>query len=163
MYVERFDRPILAGYVSPQTYLQPTAVELLNRDAQVVEVPYSEIKAIHFVRDLDDPFDDKRKKTFGSRPKQRGLWVEFHFRDGDVSEGVVPNDLLQVEEMGMSASPPDSGTQTPRMFVPRAAVSRIVVLGVNGGAAVRRKSRKPPAKEQRTLFESQAQAEPKQS
>ena len=51
--IRRFQRENLAGYVNPLSYLQPTGVELLSAEGQVVNVPYAEIKSVSFVRDFD--------------------------------------------------------------------------------------------------------------
>jgi Family of unknown function (DUF6982) len=153
VYIRRFDRQLLAGYVTPQSYLQSDGLELLDRSAQVTLVPYEQIKAVYFVRDFDGDPDTDQKKIFTSRPKLDGLWVRLSFRDGEVLEGVLPNNLLLMEAHGLTLTPPDANANTQRVFVPRAALVNLTVLGVIG-SPVRRGGRRPkvPAKEQMDLF-----------
>ena len=92
------------------------------------------------------------RRVFLTRPKIEGLWVRLRFRDDDVLEGVMPNNLLQLEHYGFTLIPPDSLSNHQRIFVPRAALRSVEVLGVVGSPLTRRKA-KTPAKEQIGLFE----------
>src|SRR5690349_14942554 len=103
--VRRFERESLAGYVNLFSYLQLTGIELLLADGNVLSVPYQDVKTLSFVRDFDGTTESVR--TFQSRPKMDGLWVRFEFRDGDILEGIMPNNLLQVEPQGFLAIPPN--------------------------------------------------------
>jgi hypothetical protein len=150
VHIQRFDRESLAGFVNPNTYLTGGGVELLLRSGTLHVVPYTEIKAVYFVRDFPVGEPDDRR-AFLSRPKLDGLWVKLRFRDHDALEGVIPNNLLQIDASGFLIIPPDS---TQRLFVPRAALLEVQVLGVVGSPLRTRK--KPPAKEQIGLFEEQA-------
>jgi hypothetical protein len=135
--VRRYDRESLAGYVNPLSFLQPAGVELLSAEGNVATVPYSEIKAIAFVRDFDHTGGGERS-TFLTRPKMEGLWVRLHFRDGDVLEGVMPNNLLQIETYGFSIVPPDSFSNQQKVFVPRGSLRTVEVLGVVGSPLKRK-------------------------
>ena len=61
-------------------------------------------------------------------------------RDGEVLEGVMPNNLLN-DPGGVTIVPPDPSFQNQRIFVPREAASSVEVLGVIGSPL-----RKPAAK-----------------
>ncbi|HEY1341273.1 MAG TPA: hypothetical protein VGF59_27375 [Bryobacteraceae bacterium] len=149
--VRRFEKEPLAGYVNPVSYLQPTGVELLSAEGNIVTIPYLDIKSIAFVRDFDTPDEDERR-VFNTRPKMEGLWVTLEFRDGDRIEGIMPNNLLQLEHYGLTVIPPDPNSNQQRVFVPRGSLRSAQVLGVIGSPLKRRKS-KPAAKEQIGLFE----------
>ncbi len=149
--IRRFDREPLAGYVNSTSYLQLTGVELLSAEGNVTIVPYSDIKTVSFVRDFEGPTGDARR-VFHSRPKMEGLWVSFHFRAGEVLEGVMPNNLLAVEPQGFTVVPPDPSSNQQRVFIPRAALESAEVLGVVGSPLQRRKV-KAPSKEQIGLFD----------
>jgi hypothetical protein len=151
--IRRFHRETLAGYVNPGTFLQPVGIELLSADGQVAIVPYDEVKTVSFVREFDPP-DDQERQVFQTRPKMAGLWVSFRFRDGEVMEGILPNNLLQVEHHGFGVVPPDPYGNRQRVFVPRAAVLSVEVLGVVGSPLKKRKA-KPEAAEQIGLFDEQ--------
>lgn len=143
----RFDRETLTGFVNPATYLSDTGVELLTLAGNVVVANYSEVKAVFFVRDFDS---SEARRTFLSRPKLDGLWLRLTFRDGDVQEAVMPNNLLYVEPHGFNLIPPET---TQRIWVPREALTSVQVLGVIGGRATAMKRPKAPAKDQIGLFE----------
>lgn len=149
--VRRFDRPVLRGYIHPVSFLQPDGIELLSENGNVTLAPYSEIKYISFVREFDAPPEEERR-TFLTRPKMAGLWLSLRFRDGETWEGVMPNNLLQVEPLGFSIIPPDSFGNQQRIFAPRSALVEVQVLGVIGSPLTRRKP-KAVAKEQIGLFE----------
>ena len=148
--LQRFDKEALAGYVNPVTYLQPTGVELLSAEGNIATIPYAEIKTVAFVRDFDDP--EPERHVFFTRPKMEGLWVSLRFRDGVVMEGIMTNNLLQLEPYGFTVIPPDSLGNRQRIFVPRPALVSIEVLGVVG-SPLRRRKEKVASKEQFGLFE----------
>jgi hypothetical protein len=150
--IRRLDGGQIAGYASPQTYLRADGVEVLTRDGQVSLTPYKDVKAVYFVREFEAAGEEK--KLFQSRPKLEGLWVRMRFHDDDVLDGVLPNDLLQVTEKGLTITPPDPYSNNQKIFVPRTALVALTVLGVIGSplSKPRRKDR-PPAKEQIELFE----------
>jgi hypothetical protein len=148
----RFDREALSGFVNPTTYITDSGVELLTLAGNVIVAKYSEVKAVVFVRDFDAAEDSTAvRRSFLSRPKLDGLWLRLTFRDGDVQEAVMPNNLLHVEPLGFNLIPPET---TQRLWVPREALISVQVLGVIGvraAAAARRP--KPGAKDQIGLFE----------
>jgi hypothetical protein len=149
--IRRFERAPLAGYVNPASYLQPGGVELLSPEGEFSRVPFEEIKSIAFVRDLETASDPERL-VFQPRPKVEGLWIRLHLRDGEIMEGVMPNNLLQVEPYGFTLIPPDAYGNQQRIFVPRAALLSVAVLGVVGSPLRKRRPKETP-KEQIGLFE----------
>jgi len=149
--IRRFDREALAGYVNPLTYQQPTGVELLSADGNVATVPYQEIKTVSFVRDFDAG-DENTRLVFNTRPKMEGLWITFQFRDGEIMEGVMPNNLLPLDSQGFTVIPPDPYSNQQRVFIPRVALRSAQILGVVGSPLKKRKP-KLPAKDQIGLFD----------
>jgi hypothetical protein len=147
--IRRYEREPLAGYLNPISFLQPAGVEVLSADGNATTVPYAEIKFIAFVRDFEHG-DRLERSTFQTRPKMEGLWVRLHFRDDAVMEGVMPNNLLQIEHYGFSVVPPDSFSNQQRVFVPRESLKAVEVLGVVGSPLKRKP--KAGAKEQGELF-----------
>lgn len=148
--LRRFDKEPLAGYINPLSFLQLTGIELLSPEGNVVLIPYSDVKALAFVRDFESPSEPGRQ-VFQTRPKMEGLWVRLQYRDGDVTEGILPNNLLQIETPGFTIIPPEAFGNTQRLFVPRTALRSVQVLGVVGSPL--KKRAKPAAKEQIGLFE----------
>lgn len=148
--IRRYEKEPLAGYVNPFSYLNPAGVELLSAQGNVSSVPFEDIKSISFVRDFDSREADRL--VFNTRPRIEGLWVSFQFRDGEVMEGVMSNNLLQVEHYGFTLIPPDPSSNNQRIFIPRVSLRSVEVLGVVGSPLKKRKA-KPAAKEQIGLFD----------
>jgi hypothetical protein len=150
--IHRFQRETLAGYLNPVTFLQPEGVELLSAEGQVAILPYQEIRTVSFVRDFDSP-DDQERQVFHTRPKMAGLWVRLRFRDGEVMEGILPNNLLQIENHGFVVVPPDPYGNRQKVFVPRAALLGVEVLGVVGSPLKKQPKKKAGSTEQIGLFD----------
>ncbi|MDQ6663665.1 MAG: hypothetical protein M3Z23_04675 [Acidobacteriota bacterium] len=154
--IRRFERETLAGFVSPGSFLQPSGLELLKQDGSVAMLPYAEIKTVCFVKDFDQTEVPLEGKVFNTRPKMDGLWVRMTFRDGEVSDGLLPNNLLQLDRYGFTVIPPEPYSNNQRFFIPRQALTGISVLGVVGSPLNRDKPkgrRKTVPKEQTSLFE----------
>jgi hypothetical protein len=81
-----------------------------------------------------------------------GLWVRVKFRDGEVMDGILANNLLLIESQGFTVVPPDPYSNNQRLFLPRAALAELQVLGVVG-SPLRRRKPKPVPKEQIGLFD----------
>lgn len=149
--VRRFDRESLSGFVNPWSYLQPAALELLKPDGSLLEIPYSEVKSVCFVRDFESETDSGR--IFMTRPKLEGLWVRMVFRDGEMMDGVMPNNLLTWDATGFGVTPPEPDGNNQKVFVPRQALRSIQVLGVVGSPLRGVKKKKAaPLEEQPRLF-----------
>jgi hypothetical protein len=118
----------------------------------MVRIPFSETKLVCFVRDFEAGENWRDHRGFSTRPKSQGLWLRFAFRDGDWVEGIAPNNLLLAETNGFQAVPPDPTFQNQRMFVPRAALSSVQVLGVIG-SPLRRPATKKAVEGQLKMFE----------
>ncbi|HXL23064.1 MAG TPA: hypothetical protein VOA78_11400 [Candidatus Dormibacteraeota bacterium] len=125
------DKKPIRGYINPSRLGQSDPVDLLTLEGEHQELPLARIRSIYFVREFSDDFEPERK-VFLSRPKLDGLWVRLRYTDGDTLEGVVPNDLLTLLDNGLQITPPDLNSSTDRIFVPRAALSELTVLGVVG-------------------------------
>lgn len=139
MIVSLLDRKSLRGYLNPSRLGQTDPLDLLTPDGEHEEIPISRIRAVYFVRQFEGDYEPERK-VFLSRPKLDGLWVRLRYADGETLEGVVPNDLLNLFDNGVQITPPDFNSNSDRIFVPRAALSELTVLGVVGIAR-----RKPAA------------------
>ena len=148
--VQTFAGEAIRGYLSPAGLGENEAIDLLSVDGEHKSVPQAGIKAIYFVREFTDDFEPERK-AFLSRPKLDGLWVRLKFRDNDALEGVVANNLLSLLDHGVQITPPDLHGQSPRIFIPRTAITEMTVLGVVG-IARRTARRAAAAVGQPTLF-----------
>jgi len=148
--VGRFDRETLRGFVQSPGGFELDRLELLTPEGALLKIPYSETKVVCFVRDFDAGETWREHRTFSTRPKTAGLWVRLRFRDGDSLEGMLGNNLMLVEPSGFSIIPPDPTFQNQRIFVPRAALADVQVLGVIG-SPLRRQTTKKVEKEEGQL------------
>jgi hypothetical protein len=152
--VRRFDREPLTGFVNPQSYLLPAGLELLKTEGTVTLVPYREIKTVCFVKDFESAEAEPESRVFHTRPKMDGLWVRMRFRDGEIMDGILSNNLLQLDAYGFTFIPPEPYSNNQRIFSPSEALSEFHVLGVVGSPLTRRRRKEVP-KEQIGLIEQQ--------
>lgn len=137
--VRKMDRDSINGYVSPANFIHEGKLELLNTSGSVVGIELKDIKGVYFVREFAES-ETLSRKTFTSRPRTEGLWVRLKFKDNELLEGMMPNDLSQTTPEGFLINPPDLRSNTQRIFVPRTALSSLNVLAVIGGTRGRRKT-----------------------
>lgn len=140
--IELGDKTALRGYINPGRISGAETLDLLTPDGEHEQVPVARVRAVYFVRDLEEEFAPGRK-AFLSRPKLDGLWVKVTFRDQATLEGVIPNDLVAFLDNGLHLTPPDFNSNADRIYVPRPAIAELTVLGVVGVA--RRKPATAPA------------------
>jgi hypothetical protein len=127
------DRSTVRGYLNPAMLGRTETIDLLTPEGEHRAIALLDVKSVYFVREFLDSFQPERK-TFLSRPKLDGLWVRLRFRDDDVMEGIVSNDLLDLLDTGVQLTPPDLHGNSLRMFIPRSALEEMKVLGVVGVA-----------------------------
>jgi len=128
--VRKLDRSLVKGFVESATYLSLNRMEMIDREGRAMTVPLPEIKAVFFVRDFDGNPQRSERKLFQSRPRMAGLWVQMTFKDNEVLEGLLPNNLVEISQEGFLVTPADLYSNNLKIFVPRTALSKINVLGV---------------------------------
>jgi uncharacterized protein DUF6982 len=137
------------GYINPGELGRSSQIELLSTDGEYVTLELTKIKTIHFVREFTN-LQPPERKTFLSRPKLEGLWVRCTFRDQDVIEGIVANNLVEIAEHGVRLTPPDLHGNTLWIFIPSTALAEVTVLGVVG---IARRRKPAAAPDQPKLFD----------
>ena len=135
--VRKMDRDAVQGFVNPASFVVDGKVAMLSPEGQVVTIGLDEVKGVYFVREFSEP-ESFARKTFPARPRTEGLWVRLKFRDNEVLEGMMANDLAQTSPEGYLINPPDTRANTQRIFVPRGALAELQVLAVIGGPRARR-------------------------
>jgi hypothetical protein len=136
--VRRFSGDALPGYLPNAGFVHAGAVELLDLGGRILPLPLADIKHISFVRDfnLTDTANPERltRRKFLARPRSEGLWVRLTFRTGDQFEGLAPTDLSlldgMMEDAGLFIIPPDTRSNTQRLFIPRAAITELQLVAV---------------------------------
>ena len=136
--VRKMDRDSVNGHVAPSNFIREGKLELLNTAGNVVAIDLRDIKGVYFVREFGDS-ESLLRKTFTSRPRTEGLWVRLKFKDNEVLEGMMPNDLSLSMSEGFLVNPPDLRSNTQRIFVPRSALDSLTVLAVIGATRRHRK------------------------
>jgi hypothetical protein len=136
--VRKMDRDTINGHVAPANFVRDGKLELLNTSGNVVAIDLKDIKAVYFVREFSDS-EALSRKTFTSRPRTEGLWIKLKFKDNEVLEGMMPNDLSLTTAEGFLINPPDLRSNIQRIFVPRSALESMTVLAVIGATHRRRK------------------------
>lgn len=149
--VARFDKPGLEGFAQLPEGLTADGLEVLSQSGAVTRVPLAEVRAVCFIREFDSGETWQKQRAFLSRPKASGLWVRVRFRDGEMLEGIMRNNLLG-DPGGFSLVPPDPTFQNQHIFVPREAVTAVEVLGVIGSPLRRPKAPVKDADKQLEMF-----------
>jgi hypothetical protein len=140
--VRKLDRSLIKGFVDSASYLRLNGIQIIDREGRAVVLPLPEIKAVFFVRDFDGNSQRSERKLFQSRPRLAGLWVQMTFKDNEVLEGLLPNNLVEISPEGFLVTPADLYSNNLKIFVPRTALSKINVLGVIPDGRPRRPSQK---------------------
>lgn len=106
-----------------------------------MEIAWPEIKWVCYVReagsgegwrsgsDLSSP-ERLLRRRFLSRPRLAGIWLRLILDDGDELEGVAANDRSLINGVGLMLTPPDTRSNTQRIFIPNSAVRELTILGV---------------------------------
>lgn len=136
--VRRPTNETLAGYLPLSGFVHAGSVPLLDLEGRVISISLRDIKHICYVRDfnLSDSTNPERltRRTFLARPRAEGLWVRMTFRTGDLLEGLAATDLCLADEMigdaGIFITPPDTRSNTQRIYVPRVALSELQLVAV---------------------------------
>ncbi|HXY15109.1 MAG TPA: hypothetical protein VEI26_11475 [Terriglobales bacterium] len=136
--VRKMDRDSVNGYVAPANFVREGKLELLNTAGNVVAIDLRDIKVVYFVREFGET-ESLSRKTFTTRPRTEGLWVRLRFKDNEIIEGLMSNDLSSNLAEGFLINPPDLRSNTQRMFVPRSALETFTVLAVIGASRRQRR------------------------
>lgn len=137
--VRKLTRDWSAGYADSNPAGNDAALELLDSGGKLIKIDWNQIKWVCYVRELAPTDSSLRdgsqperllRRRFTSRPRSAGLWLRLLFADGDELEGVAANDRSLLEGAGLLLTPPDTRSNTQRIFVPRNAIRELSVLGV---------------------------------
>jgi len=146
--VRKLSRDWCAGYATGSLTAGSLAddreMELLDATGKLVKIPWGTVKWVCYVREIfagegsgSDTINPERllRRRFTSKPRITGLWVRLLLVDGDELEGVTANDRSLIEGRGLLLTPPDTRSNTQRVFVPRSSIRELSVLGVMAAPA----------------------------
>jgi hypothetical protein len=156
--VRKFSRDWSAGYAGPGFGKDTAELEILDLTGKVLRIGWDQVKWVCYVRDLtsasNDPANPERllRRRFSIRPRTAGLWLRLRLTDGDELEGLAANDLTLIDGAGLLLVPPDTRSNTQRIYIPRQAIQTLEVLSLIGMPARRRIAAQPPDSDQPDLF-----------
>ena len=142
--VRKFSRDWSAGYAGAGASPGSTECEILDVTGKVLRIPWTEVKWVCYVRDFPqgESANPERlmQKRFATRPRTAGLWLRMTLTDGEELEGLAANDRSLVDGAGLQLTPPDTRSNTQRIYIPRSSIQTLEVVSLIGAA-----SRKHPA------------------
>jgi hypothetical protein len=148
--VRKFSRDWCAGYAGPSFGRDAAELEILDLNGKVIRMAWDQVKWVCYVRDFPAPSGDQAnperllRKRFSIRPRTAGLWLKLTLTDGEELEGLAANDRTLVEGAGLLLTPPDTRSNTQRIFVPRQAILELEVLSLIGSSGRRRSTAEQP-------------------
>lgn len=151
--VRKFSRDWCAGYAGIHLGQDAHDLEILDLAGKVLRIGWEQVKWICYVRDLPAAGDQANPerllhKRFSVRPRLAGLWLRMTLLDGEELEGLAANDLSLIEGAGLLLTPPDTRSNTQRIYVPRQAIQTLEVVSLIGTG----RRGKPVRTEQPDLF-----------
>jgi hypothetical protein len=164
--VRKFSRDWFAGYAGPGFGMEPAELEILDLTGKVVRVGWGQVKWVCYVRDLPTASMDQAnperllRKRFLIRPRTAGLWLRLTLVDGDELEGLAANDLTLIQGAGLLLTPPDTRSNTQRVFVPRQAIQELEVLSLIGTGGRKHTTATKTQPQQPELFPSESESAP---
>ena len=164
MIVRKLSRDWMAGYASSEFDPRTGELELLDQAGKVLRIGWDQIKWICYLRDLaasaGDPANPEKllQKRFRTRPRTAGLWLRITLSDRDQIEGIAANDASLVKGAGLMLTPPDTRSNTQRVFVPMQAIESLEVVGLIGAVGKRQATGRSD-EEQASLFPAEPEAE----
>jgi len=155
--VRKFSRDWCGGYAGTGFGQEAGALEILDLGGKVLTIGWEQVKWVCFVRDFPSPTGDQSNperllhRRFTIRPRTAGLWLRMTLNDGEELEGLAANDRSLIEGAGLMLTPPDTRSNTQRIYVPRQAIQTLEVVSLIGAAGRKRAERA----EQPELFPSE--------
>ena len=142
--VRKFSRDWLVGYADADPGQNTLDLEILDATGKVLRIAWEQVKWVCYVREFPgasvDPANPERlmHKRFSVRPRTAGVWMRMTLADGDELEGLAANDLSLVTGAGLLLTPPDTRSNTQRIYVPRQAIQSLEVVSLIGVSARKR-------------------------
>ncbi len=158
--VRKFSRDWCAGYAGVSFGQDAPELEILDLGGKILRIAWDQIKWVCYVRDLpaassaSDSANQERlmHKRFTTRPRTAGVWLRLTLNDGEELEGLAANDRSLLQGAGLMLTPPDTRSNTQRIYVPRAAIQTLEIAGMIGPASRKGAAAHRPPSDQPGLF-----------
>ena len=144
MVVRRFSRDWFAGYADQALGENRAELEILDATGKVLRLDWEQVKWVCYVRELPGASSDSSnperllQRRFAVRPRTAGVWLRMTLNDGEELEGLAANDVSLVNGAGLLLTPPDTRSNTQRIYVPRQAIQALEVVSLIGISARKR-------------------------
>jgi hypothetical protein len=141
--VRKFSREWYAGYAGASFGQDTPSLEVLDLTGKVLTISWDAVKWVCYVRDFSSSSDLANperllQKRFAVRPRATGLWLRMTLNDGEELEGIAANDRSLVTGVGLLMTPPDTRSNTQRIYIPRQAIQSLEVVSLIGSGRRRR-------------------------
>ena len=162
--VRKFSREWYAGYAGAAFGQDSPALEVLDLSGKVLTIGWESVKWVCYIRDFSsssDPANPERllQKKFTVRPRATGLWLRMTLNDGDELEGIAANDKSLLSGAGLLVTPPDTRSNTQRIYIPRQAIQSLEVVGLIGAVGRKRRPEAARTEGQPELFPAEPDGE----
>jgi hypothetical protein len=162
--VRKFSREWYAGYAAAAFGQESTALEVLDLHGKVLTIAWEAVKWVCYIRDFSSSSDTANperllQRRFTVRPRAAGLWLRMILNDGDELEGIAANDRSLISGAGLLVTPPDTRSNTQRIYVPRQAIQSLEVVSLIGAVGRKRRPEPGHAEGQPELFPADADGE----
>jgi hypothetical protein len=162
--VRKFSREWYAGYAGAAFSQDSPALEVLDLTGKVLTIGWDTVKWICYIRDFSSSSDLTNperllQKKFAVRPRASGLWLRMTLSDGDELEGIAANDRSLISGAGLLVTPPDTRSNTQRIYLPRQAIQTLEVVGLIGSAGRKRRLEEGRGEGQPELFPAETDGE----
>lgn len=120
----------LSDVEAPLPRLLP--IRRVGSDA-IEEVPVDEAKAIFYVNSFEGTENRKELRFHTRAPIMHAVWVRLEFKDGEVMEGLVDNNLRRLVDPGFFLRPTDPYSNSRLVYVFKRWLRDCRVLGLREG------------------------------
>jgi hypothetical protein len=163
--VRKFSRDWCAGYAEigfgrEATDKNGSELEILDLNGKVLRIAWEQVKWVCYVRDFPagETANPERllHRRFSIRPRTAGVWLRMTLTDGEELEGLAANDRSLLDGPGLLLTPPDTRSNTQRIYIPRAAIQTLEVVGLIGAAVRKGPTARHAIENQPDLFPADA-------
>ena len=152
----------------PDTLALPSARTPLSLKSSIspekcFRIGWDQVKWVCYIRDFPSQTSDQAnperllQKRFSIRPRTAGIWLRMTLGDGEELEGLAANDRSLIEGAGLLLTPPDTRSNTQRIYVPRQAIVSLEVVSLIG-VAMRRRAEAATREKELELFPNDSEA-----
>jgi hypothetical protein len=109
----------------------PERLQIRSQSAEKIhEVSLNDTKAVFFVESFEGQGHRRDVRFHTKAPLSKGIWIHLEFHDGEILEGIVPNTIHHLVNLGLFVIPTDPSSNNRTVYVLKSAIKNYHVLGV---------------------------------